>query len=230
MIEARILVVEDNPVTRKLVRFALEAKGLEVLEAPDGRTALKLMEASHPPLVLQDIMLPDMDGLDLPRRLRAVSGASAARILAFSGFVSDLDEVQMSGAGFDDILVKPIEPSRLVAIVEAHLPSQHGANDRFGKDRLLVIADDDPLQLKMLRFLDGGGIHDSQPGLAVASSGNESAKGHAADQFDDDQNDDEQNKGSKCPKNSGGKCWTRQAFEPIEHRLPHTSAIRAQRH
>src|SRR4051812_37562250 len=59
-----ILLVEDNPTTRKLVRFALQKKGFAVLEAPDGRSALALM-AQKPDLVLQDIILPDMDGFAL---------------------------------------------------------------------------------------------------------------------------------------------------------------------
>ncbi len=57
-----ILVVEDNPITRKMLRLALQAEGYSVLEAPDGRTALELTARSKPDLIIQDLLLPDMDG------------------------------------------------------------------------------------------------------------------------------------------------------------------------
>jgi PAS domain S-box-containing protein len=146
-----ILLVEDNPTTRKLVRFTLERRGYSVLEAPDGRSAIALM-AQKPDLVLQDIILPDMDGFALVSALRAVPGALDTPILAFSGYVSKLEEARISSVGFDDVITKPIEPTQLLAIIEARLPSQASAEVQFGAGRRLLIADDEPIQLKLSRF------------------------------------------------------------------------------
>jgi len=147
----KILVVDDNSATRRMVKNALVRNGHQVLEAPDGRTARELMAKEHPRVVLQDLMLPDADGFELVGQLRQLAGADVS-ILAFSGFVSKLDEARASTVGFDDIIPKPIAPSRLVPLIEAHLPTQAPRSERFGSGRRLVIADDDPLQLKLASF------------------------------------------------------------------------------
>ena len=86
-----ILVVEDNPITRKMMRFALESEGYVVLEAGDGKTALRAGGEPGPDLVLQDYVLPDMDGLRSVQGLRALPGGSTLPILVVTGMVSQLD-------------------------------------------------------------------------------------------------------------------------------------------
>ncbi|MEO6773726.1 MAG: response regulator [Kofleriaceae bacterium] len=147
----KIMIVDDNSATRRMVRNALVRGGYEVLEAPDGKTARELMKRENPRVVLQDLMLPDTDGFQLVGELRDLASSDVS-ILAFSGFVSKLDEARVSLSGFDDIIPKPIAPSRLVPLVEAHLPTDVAASDKFGVDRRLVIADDDPIQLKLAAF------------------------------------------------------------------------------
>src|SRR5207244_529717 len=71
-----VLVVEDNPATRKMLRVTLATEGYSVAEAGDGRSALAIAEARLPDLVLQDLILPDLDGFELLRRLRALPGGS----------------------------------------------------------------------------------------------------------------------------------------------------------
>lgn len=95
-----ILVVEDNPVSRKMVRVALETDGYLVVEAPDGRAALTLFETAAPDLVLQDLLLPDMDGFELVRRLRALPRGDEVPIVALSGFLSGMEEAQVQTTGF----------------------------------------------------------------------------------------------------------------------------------
>jgi len=147
-----ILLVEDNPITRKLVRFTLTKQGYSLLEAEDAASALRLAEQG-PDLILQDLVLPDMDGFELAGRLRERMGSRAVPILAFSGFVSKLEEAKISAVGFDDVIVKPIEPSRLVRVIEAHLPpAEDLAAEVFGSGRRLLIADDDPILAKLAAF------------------------------------------------------------------------------
>ena len=150
----KIMVVDDNSATRRMVRNALQRNGHFVLEAPDGKTALELMARERPSVVVQDLMLPDTDGFELVGQLRNLAGPDVS-ILAFSGFVSKLDEARVSTVGFDDIIPKPIAPSRLVPLVEAHLPQDPPSAELFGAGRRLVIADDDPMQLKLAIFRFG---------------------------------------------------------------------------
>ncbi len=147
----KIMVVDDNAATRRMVKNALVRQGYQVLEAPDGATARILMARERPRVVLQDLMLPDADGFSLVGELRKLAGPEVA-ILAFSGFVSKLDQARISSVGFDDIIPKPIAPSRLLPLLEAHMPPPVPSEEKFGQGRRLVIADDDPLQLKLAKF------------------------------------------------------------------------------
>jgi PAS domain S-box-containing protein len=151
MNDRKIMVVDDNAATRRMVKNALVRHGYQVLEAPDGATARTLMARERPRVVLQDLMLPDTDGFSLVGELRKLAGPDVA-ILAFSGFVSKLDQARISSVGFDDIIPKPIAPSRLLPLIEAHMPQPLQRSEKFGEGRRLVIADDDPLQLKLASF------------------------------------------------------------------------------
>jgi PAS domain S-box-containing protein len=151
MSEHTILVVEGNPTTREVVTLALGRRGHHVLDAPDGVTALELARRHQPVVVLQDLVLPDFDGFALPAELRKHARGTMA-VLALSGFTSRNDEARISAVGFDDVIVKPIEPSRLIPIVEAHLPAASSSSEPFGAGRHLVVVDDDPIQLKLTRF------------------------------------------------------------------------------
>lgn len=147
-----ILVVEDNPITRKSVRLALQAEGYQVAEAEDGHSALEIMGKQAPDLVLLDLLLPDIHGTELIVSLRALPGGADIPILAFSGFVSKMEEARIAGAGFTDFLLKPIEPSRLVRTVASFLAPYSGTLTPLGMGRELLLVDDDPVQLKLLRL------------------------------------------------------------------------------
>jgi len=150
---ATILLVEDNPITRKMVRFTLEGAGLVVIDAPDARTALTAFAEEPIALVLQDLCLPDMDGFELVTRLRALPRGAETPILAFSGMLSHYEETRASSAGFDDLISKPVEPSHLLQIVRTHLPpTGPGPAELVGKGCRIVVADDDPVQRKLTAF------------------------------------------------------------------------------
>src|SRR3979409_2003524 len=147
-----ILVVEDNPTTRKMLRLALVTEGYAVIEAADARSALAAAESALPDLILQDLILPDMDGLELLRRLRTLPGGTEVPILALSGFLSRLEEAQTAEEGVTGLLVKPIEPSRLIEAIRVYLPQPPALAPSIGAGRRLLIVDDDPVQLKLTRI------------------------------------------------------------------------------
>jgi CheY-like chemotaxis protein len=118
-----ILVVEDNAITRKIMRLALSAQGYDVLEAADGRSALAVMTQTRPDLVLQDLALPDIDGLTLARRLRRLPGREDVPIVAFSAFITRLEQARASNDIFRAFIPKPILPSTLVELVKTFIGS-----------------------------------------------------------------------------------------------------------
>ena len=136
-----------------------------MVEAADARAALAAAERTLPDLVLQDLILPDMDGFELLRRLRALPGGTELPILALSGFLSRLEEAQTDQEGFTALLVKPIEPSRLVDAIRVYLPQRPALATSRGEGRRLLVVDDDPVQLKLTR------IHFSQLGFDVSAAG-----------------------------------------------------------
>src|SRR4051812_43370612 len=109
MTHASILLVEDNPITRRLVRSVLESRNFAVREAEDGPTALKLLATERSDLVLQELNLPDGDGFALAAQLRALPGMADVPILAVSGFLSKHEEARVASVGFNDVVIKPVE-------------------------------------------------------------------------------------------------------------------------
>lgn len=116
-----ILVVEDNWVAREIVKTALESRGYSVLLAANGKTAVEIMASRACDLVLLDLMLPDVEGATLLERLRRLPGGEEIPILAFSAFVSRLEDLRKMGARFNGYIAKPVEPQDLIRIVEEHL-------------------------------------------------------------------------------------------------------------
>jgi two-component system chemotaxis response regulator CheY len=113
-----ILVVEDNAVTRQIVRLSLAAQGYDILEAEDGRTAISKLAEHHPDLIIQDMALPDIDGLTLAQTLHDFPGRQGIPIIAFSAFVEKLEEARGSQGLFRAFVPKPVEPSKLVSLVK----------------------------------------------------------------------------------------------------------------
>jgi signal transduction histidine kinase/DNA-binding response OmpR family regulator len=146
-----ILIVDDNPVTRKVVRATLESAGYGVIDVQDGRSALTLMAAQRVHLVLLDLQLPDVNGVELLPQLRALPGGADVPILAFTGDDLKLGRVRQGDGGFTAFLIKPVAPSRLLHTVRAHLSPRGAAQESPGAGRHVVLANDEPVQRKLLQ-------------------------------------------------------------------------------
>jgi signal transduction histidine kinase len=114
----RILVVDDNVDVARTLAEGLRSLGSVVVEAFDGPSALAIAESFAPELALLDIGIPEMDGYELARRLRAMPVTSDIRLVALTGFGQDADRQRSSAAGFDEHLVKPVELATLREILE----------------------------------------------------------------------------------------------------------------
>ncbi len=114
----KILVVDDEASVRKLVRSYLERDGFSVVEAADGVRALETARREHPALVILDLMLPEVEGLEVCRILR---GESDVFVLMLTAKTEETDKLVGLGLGADDYLTKPFSPRELVARVKAIL-------------------------------------------------------------------------------------------------------------
>lgn len=114
----RILVVDDDPRLREVLRYALARAGFEVQEANNGRQALELIRQAPPDLMVLDVMMPELDGLDLCREVRRTSSLP---IVFLSSRGEEMDRVLGLELGGDDYLTKPFSPRELVSRVRAVL-------------------------------------------------------------------------------------------------------------
>ena len=116
----QILVVEDNDRSMKLFRDVLQASGYRTLEATTGKRAVELALEQEPDLVLMDIQLPDIDGVDVLGTLRASEQAGSVPVLAVTAQAMEGDRERFLAAGFDDYLSKPVNIADLVATVRRY--------------------------------------------------------------------------------------------------------------
>ncbi|HVV88355.1 MAG TPA: response regulator, partial [Kofleriaceae bacterium] len=117
-----VMVVDDNALMRKLLRLTLEGERFAVLDHADGGAALAAATAELPDLVIQDLVLGDMSGLDLVRALRELPGGEELPIIAVTGLPSHAMEARDERT-FDQVLVKPVSPARLLEVVRELLPA-----------------------------------------------------------------------------------------------------------
>jgi len=117
----KILIVEDEPDIRKLVHYNLTQERFKVLEAEDGEKALKIVQREKPHLIVLDLMLPGLSGLELCRNLRERPETSQVPILMLTAKAGEADRVVGLEMGADDYLTKPFSPRELVARVKAIL-------------------------------------------------------------------------------------------------------------
>ena len=113
-----VLIVEDNPLNMKLFCAMVGSQGYDVLEASDGRAALDLAHRQHPDLIIMDLQLPDMSGLDVTRSLKADADTSDIAIIATTAYALRGDEEKIRASGCDGYMAKPIAVSELLDLIE----------------------------------------------------------------------------------------------------------------
>ena len=124
----RVLLVEDFEDLRKIVAFYLSARGYQVLEAANGRTAIQTAISGNPNLILLDLRLPDINGVDVVRELRKLSQTKQVPIVAWSADSGlNRQREMLRGAGISDYIQKPITLKELNAVIERFLPKVKAA-------------------------------------------------------------------------------------------------------
>jgi two-component system cell cycle response regulator DivK len=120
MMGPQVLVVEDNERNMKLFRDVLQASGYRTLEATTGGDAVALAAEHSPDLVLMDIQLPDIDGVEALGRLRADERVSSVPVLALTAQAMEGDRERFLAAGFDGYMSKPVDIGEFIATVKRY--------------------------------------------------------------------------------------------------------------
>ena len=113
-----VLVAEDSPVNRELLRELLEVWGYNVIEAADGQEALQMIEENHPEILLLDIGMPVLDGFAVMRKIRENPSLATLTVLAITAYAMRGDREKILNAGFDGYLPKPINARDLANELE----------------------------------------------------------------------------------------------------------------
>ncbi len=121
MEQLTILIVDDNPVNMKLVRVLLTGDGYQVRTAADAHEALRILKECHPKLILMDIQLPGIDGLELTRRLKADPSTRDILIIGLTAYAMKGDEDRILAAGCDGYIAKPIDTRNLPITIRSFL-------------------------------------------------------------------------------------------------------------
>ena len=127
---AKILIVDDEPDLLDLLQFNLETNGYEVVRAANGRTALDQAKAHQPDLIVLDVMLPDLQGFEVLRKLRSREASRSTPVILLTARGDEADVLIGFELGADDYVVKPFSPRALLARVRAILKRASGEEER----------------------------------------------------------------------------------------------------
>jgi len=131
-----ILLVDDEPNIIELAQLYLEREGYRIISAPDGKTALDAVEKQRPALIVLDLMMPEVDGLEVCRTLRGKKDPVA--ILMLTARDEDIDKILGLELGADDYLTKPFNPRELVARVKAVLRRSSTQDDGADQEQIQI--------------------------------------------------------------------------------------------
>jgi two-component system, cell cycle response regulator DivK len=125
-----ILLVEDNPVNRRLAKFLLRSQGYQVSEATTAPEAFEILEKEHPDLIVMDIQLPGMDGLEVTRKLKEQPATADIPVIAVTSYAMKGDREKALAAGCAGYVTKPIDKNIFIQEVAAHLSDKSKIKNR----------------------------------------------------------------------------------------------------
>ena len=125
-----ILLVEDNPVNRRLAVFLLRSQGYQVREASTAKEAFDMLNAEIPDLIVMDIQLPGMDGLETTRKLKEQPATADIPVIAVTSYAMKGDREKALAAGCAGYVTKPIDKNTFIQEVAAHLGNKSKVEDR----------------------------------------------------------------------------------------------------
>jgi len=117
----RVLIVDDNPTNLKLVAYLVKAQGYDVETAGDADAAVASIATKRPRLILMDLQLPGIDGLELTRRLKSDPATRDIKIVAVTAYAMKGDQEKALEAGCDDYVTKPIDTRALPQVIARHI-------------------------------------------------------------------------------------------------------------
>ena len=138
---SNVLIVDDEPTIAELIEFNLHKAGYQVLKADNGHTALQLVRSDKPDLIILDLMIPGIDGMEVCRKLKGQQHTASIPIIMLTAKNEEVDKIVGLELGADDYMTKPFSPRELVARVKAvlrrsHKESIHDGELAVGKLRL----------------------------------------------------------------------------------------------
>jgi CheY-like chemotaxis protein len=123
----KILLIEDNEMNRDMLSRRLAMRGFDVVVAIDGSSGAAAAATEQPDLILMDVSLPDLDGFEVTRLLRAQPATASIPVIALTAHTMETDRLRAAEAGCQDYDTKPVDLARLIAKITALLPAAHRA-------------------------------------------------------------------------------------------------------
>lgn len=159
----KILIVDDEPDILEFLKYNLKREGYDVVTAPDGKQALTVAAAEKPDLIILDIMMPEMDGVEACNRLRSIKEFQHTPIAFLTARDEDFSQIAALDSGGDDYITKPIKPRVLISRIQALLrrsgrPSDEETNEIrlhnlvIDKQRVVIFKDGQPIELPRKEF------------------------------------------------------------------------------
>ncbi len=149
----RILLVDDEPDILEFVGYNLTREGFEVESASNGRVAIEKAQAFQPHLVLLDVMMPEMDGMETCQRIKEIPSLARTIIVFLSARGEDESQLKGFDLGADDYITKPIHPKLLVSRLKAILKRAEGGDDSPTTDESQSVPSSDTITIDKERFV-----------------------------------------------------------------------------
>jgi two-component system alkaline phosphatase synthesis response regulator PhoP len=159
----KILIVDDEPDILEFLKYNLKREGYDVVTAPDGKQALSVAASEKPDLIILDIMMPEMDGVEVCGRLRSMKEFQHTPVAFLTARDEDFSQIAALDSGGDDYITKPIKPRVLISRIQALLrrsgrPAEDETNEIrlhnlvIDRQRVVIFKDGQPIELPRKEF------------------------------------------------------------------------------